>query len=152
MIKRSTKFKFLGTLAGVAVLVLAGVELFVPEHGWWGVPHYVLHHLAALVGGASIVGILFELWVRREMVDEVKKAFLDDADVSKLFADQEREKWVRHILSAQMPSDPSLANAVFSDVVRPFMSRRRFRTELDYTIQFFEAPSPGWALDSIKTK
>lgn len=142
-----TKLLLLFALA-VAGLVVS--DRFIPETGWWSSVHILGHHLFALVAGASLAGVFFELLARREMVEEFKKAFLDDHDISALFGSDARARWMRNILKAQIRGDESLSEAIYSDVVEPFMAAQKFRPDFLYQVAFSDVDHRGWSLEAIR--
>jgi hypothetical protein len=141
---------FLLAFFGCAAL-LAGLEhvTFIHDREYL---YYLLHHLFALIAGASGAGILFELIARKEMVAEFRREFLDNKNMSKLFADEQRQKWVQNILEAQLPSDQTLSQAIYTDVVEPFMSEQKLRRRMNYSIDLLKRPPAGWSLKGLNTR
>lgn len=138
-------------VTGIATLGLLDIFHGWFEHHWFGFTLPFWHHFAALVAGASTAGILFEVFAREHFLRDLKKGFLNDDDLVRLFAGEEREHWVATLLSAQIKDDPTrtLSGTIFADVVKPFMSRRKFRSRMHYSIGLKEAPSAGWQHDAI---
>ncbi|MGE3510194.1 MAG: hypothetical protein AB7N65_15080 [Vicinamibacterales bacterium] len=138
-------------LAGIALLALLDIFHLQLEQHWFSFSLPFWHHLAALVAGASTAGILFERFAREHFLHDLKKSFLSDEDLVGLFAGEERQKWVRTLLEKQLRDDPthSLSGAIFSDVVQPFMSKRKFRSRMHYSVELSDPPVDEWRYGAI---
>jgi hypothetical protein len=135
-------------IAGLAVLGLVGSQQRFPEHEY-PVIGLALHHLFALIAGASTAGLIFEVFARQELMEEFKRRFLDDRKIAELFRDEKRYDWVEKVIQAQLPSNTELADAVFVDVVKPLMVQNRYRAQMDYSITLSDPPPAGWTVGPV---
>jgi hypothetical protein len=137
-------------IVGLIGLIVLAYSDKIPDDHWWGEPlSLLLHHAGALIAGAVTVGLLFEFIARDEWVVHLKKTFLDDSQIAGMFSETQRERWVGIVLDAQLASVPSLSQAIFKEVVQPFMTQRKRRSRYHYTIELKEPPAGGWQFEGI---